>query len=82
MGSPTLARLSLELGLAVNDYNAELTDTLDEISKLSLAYLHELKNSVADGTIDKADVKEYFSLVGQSWGSIQPRFANEYIVDK
>ena len=69
----------MELALAVNDYNSQITDTLMEINKLTLAYLAAVKQALEDGEIPEEEVSEYFSLVGQSWGSIQPRFKNEYL---
>jgi hypothetical protein len=74
-----LSRLGVELGLAVNDYNANLTDNLDEVSKLTLAYLAAIKLAEKAGVITGKEIKSYFALVGQSWGSIQPRFENEHL---
>ena len=74
-----LSRLGVELGLAVNDYNANLTENLDEVSKLTLAYLAAIKLAEKAGVITGKEIKSYFSLVGQSWGSIQPRFDNEHL---
>ena len=74
-----LVRLGVELGLAVNDYNAELTDNLDEVSKLTLAYLAAIKLAEKAGVITTKEIRQYFALVGQSWGSVQPRFENEHL---
>jgi hypothetical protein len=69
----------MELGLAVNDYNAGLTESLDEINKITLAYLAAIKISLKEGMITNKEIRNYFALVGQSWGSIQARFENEYL---
>jgi len=74
-----LVRLGVEMGLAVNDYNAKLTDNLDEVTKLTLAYLAAIKTVLTEGQITNNEVNSYFSLVGQTWGSIQPRFQNEHL---
>ncbi len=78
-GGPVLVRLSMELALAVNDYNSGITSNLDDVNKLTLAYLAAVKNALESGKIQEEEMLEYFSLVGQSWGSIQPRFKNEYL---
>jgi hypothetical protein len=70
----------MELGLAVSEYNSHSIDTFDEIIKVSLAYLAKVKEAVRDGEIKPEEVEEYFSFVGQSWASIQPRIDNEYDV--
>ena len=72
-------RIGMELGLAVNDYNASLTNNLDEVTKLTLAYLAAMKIGLKCGVIVQKDIKGYFALIGQSWGSVQPRFENEYL---
>jgi len=74
-----LVRLGVELGLAVNDYNSSLTENLDEVSKLTLAYLAAIKMAEKAGVITSKEIRSYFALVGQSWGSIQPRFDNEHL---
>ena len=77
----SLVRLGVELGLAVNDYNSALTNNLDEVSKLTLAYLAAVKLCEQEGTITSKEIRNYFALIGQSWGSIQPRFDNEHLED-
>ena len=79
--SHTLVRLGVELGLAVNDYNAGLTDTLEDVNKITLAYLASIKLAFKDGLITNKEIRNYFALVGQSWGSIQPKFENEYLAE-
>lgn len=74
-----LVRLGMELGLAVNDYNAGLTESLEEINKITLAYLAAIKVAMKEGMITSKEIRNYFALVGQSWGSIQARFENEYV---
>lgn len=73
-----IVRLTMELGLAVSDYNSHATDSFDEIIKITLAYLSKVKEAVRLGEIKASEVEEYFSFVGQSWGSIQSRLDNEY----
>lgn len=75
----TITRLSMELGLAISDYNSHLTDSLDEIIKITIAYLAKVKEGVRQGMIQEEDVPEYFSLVGQSWSCIQFRGENEFL---
>lgn len=75
----TLVRLGVELGLAVNDYNSGLTDNLDDIHKITLAYLAAIKVALRENVITSKEIRNYFALVGQSWGSIQARFENEYL---
>lgn len=75
----TVVRLGMELALAVNDYNAGLTESCEEIVKLTVAYLAAVKSLLAEGRIMPEDVSDYFALIGQSWGSVNPRFENEYL---
>lgn len=77
--SHNLVRLGLELGLAVNDYNSGLFDTLDEVNKLTLAYLAAVKMAIEDKLIEGKEIRNYFALVGQCWGSVVGRFDNEYL---
>jgi hypothetical protein len=74
-----VTRLGMELALAINDYNSEITDALDEVIKLTLAYLAAVKEALTLEVIQSRDLNSYFALVGQSWGSIRPRFSNEYL---
>ncbi len=78
----TIVKLSMELGLAVSEYNSENTESLEEVMKLTLAYLAKVKEAVHLGKIGEEELQEYFALVGQSWASIQPRFLNEYTTEK
>ena len=77
-----IVRLSLELGLAVSDYNSQATDSFDEIIKISLAYLSKVKEAARNREIKAEEIEEYFSFVGQSWASINSRVNNEYEVIK
>lgn len=77
-----VVRLGMELGLAVSDYNSHVTDSFEEIIKLTIAYLAAVKEAVKEGQIPPTEIPSYFSLVGQSWGSIQSRLANEYVLEK
>jgi hypothetical protein len=65
-----IVRLSLELGLAVNDYNAGLVDKLDDVIKTTLEYLAEVKDAYSKGMIKEEELGELFALVGQSWASV------------
>jgi hypothetical protein len=73
-----ITRLGMELGLAVNDYNSNVTDSFDEIIKVTLAYMVKVKEAVRTGVIPETEITDYFALVGQSWASIQSRIMNEY----
>lgn len=74
-----VTRLGMELALAINDYNSEITSSLDEVIKLTLAYLAAVKEALHLEVISSRDLNDYFALVGQSWGSIRARFSNEYV---
>ena len=80
-GSHNLVRLGLELGLAVNDYNSGFVANLDEVSKITLAYLTCVKMALKDKIIAAKEIRDYFALIGQTWGSVVPRFENEYLDD-
>ena len=71
----------MELALAVNDYNSKITDNLEEVTKLTLAYLSAVKNALNHHIISNEDLNKYFALVGQGWGSIVARFDNEFLPD-
>ncbi len=75
-----LVKLGVELGLSVSDYNSGITDNLDDVVKLTLAYLSVLREGVQVGRLEKDEIQTYFALVGQSWGSVRGRFDNEYLV--
>lgn len=77
-----VTRLGMELALAINDYNSEITDNLEEVNKLTLAYLGAVKEALKLEVISSRDLNDYFALVGQSWGSIRGRFSNEYVQEK
>jgi hypothetical protein len=68
---PKLVRLGLELGLAVNDFNAGSSETIDDVVKTTLAYLEEVKAAFKKGCIHEEELTEFFALVGQSWASIK-----------
>jgi hypothetical protein len=80
-GSHNLVRLGLELGLAVNDYNSGFVNNLEEVSKITLAYLTCVKIALKDKVIAPKEIRDYFALIGQTWGSVVPRFENEYLDD-
>ena len=65
-----LVRLSMELGLAISDYNSKKTETLEEVVKATFEYLGHLKEGVRQQLINEKELNDYFALVGQSWGSI------------
>jgi hypothetical protein len=73
-----ITRLGMELGLAVNDYNSHVTDSFDEIIKVTLAYMVKVKEAVRTKVIPETEISDYFSLVGESWASIVGRIDNEY----
>ena len=73
-----IVRLGVELGLTVNDYNACVTDSFDDIIKVTLAYIEKVKEGVKVGVIHESEIGDYFALVGQSWASILLRGHNEY----
>lgn len=78
---PRLVRLGIELGLAVSDYNSGLVENLDDVVKLTLAYLTVMRTMIArsNGKISQETIHELFALVGQSWGSVRGRMDNEYL---
>lgn len=77
-----IVRLGVELGLTVNDYNACVTNSFDDVIKVTLAYLEKVKEAVKEGVIPESEIGDYFSLVGQSWASIISRIPNEYVIPK
>ncbi len=78
---PRLVRLGMELGLAVSDYNSGSVDNLDDVVKLTLAYLSVVRSMIAKnkGKVPQEVIHELFALVGQSWGSVRGRMKNEYL---
>jgi hypothetical protein len=72
-----LVQLSLDLGIAVGDYNAGSTNSYNDIVRLTLEYISILKECVAKGEVNEKDVREYFSMVGQSWAAIEPRTSSK-----
>lgn len=68
-----IVRLGVELGLTINDYNAQVTSNFDEIIRVTLTYLEKVREGVKEGVIHESEIGDYFSLVGQSWASILPR---------
>jgi hypothetical protein len=78
----SVTRLGMELALAINDYNSEITDGLEDVMKLTLAYLAAVKDALDMQVIHSRDLNDYFALVGQSWGSIRARFSNEYLPEE
>lgn len=68
-----IVRLGVELGLTINDYNAQVTSNFDEIIRVTLAYLEKVREGVKEGVIHESEIGDYFSLVGQSWASILQR---------
>lgn len=65
-----IVRLSMELGLAVNDYNSNLVKNTDDIVRTTLDYLTAVKEGFNEGFIKESELAEFFALVGQSWASI------------
>jgi hypothetical protein len=71
-----IVRLGVELGLTINDYNANVTDSFDDIIRVTLAYLDKVREGVKEGVIDESEIGDYFSLVGQSWASVTSRVSD------
>jgi hypothetical protein len=71
--SAKVARLSMELALAVSDYNSKLSSNMDDVIKATLVYLENVKELFTAGEIDEKQLNEFFALVGQSWASVQGR---------
>jgi hypothetical protein len=71
----------MELGLAVSDYNSGSVDNLDDVVKLTLAYLAVMRSMITKqgGKVPQETIHELFALVGQSWGSVRGRMPNEYL---
>jgi hypothetical protein len=79
--SAKVARLSMELALAVSDYNSKINNNLDDVIKATLIYLENVKELFTAGEIDEKQLNEFFALVGQSWASVQGREFDEKIED-
>ena len=68
-----IVRSSMELGLAVNDYNAGISTGLEDVVRLTLEFLESVKEEYVRKTITQEELNDYFALVGQSWASVQAK---------
>jgi len=72
-----IVRLSMELGLAVNDYNAGISVGLEDVVRVTLEFLESVKEEYIRKTITQEELNDYFALVGQSWASVQVKVASQ-----
>jgi hypothetical protein len=79
--SSKVARLSMELALAVSDYNSRISSNMDDVIKATFIYLENVKELFTENLIDEKQLNEFFALVGQSWASVQGRELAEETVD-
>lgn len=77
-----IVRLGVELGLTINDYNAGVTNSFDDIIKVTLVYIEKVKEGIKEGVIHESEIGDYFSLVGQSWASVISRVQNDYAIPR
>jgi hypothetical protein len=68
-----LTRLSLQLGIAVADWNARLTDSLQDVSHATMDYLNCLRQLVRENKISKEETPSYTTVIGEAWGALIPR---------
>jgi hypothetical protein len=68
-----LTRLSLQLGIAVADWNAKLIDSLQDVSHATMDYLNCLRQLVRENKISKEDTPSYTVIIGDAWASLIPR---------
>jgi hypothetical protein len=66
-----LVQLSIELGVAVGDYNSGAVRDFHEITRLTLEYLNTVKRGVATKQIKQDEIRDLFALVGQAWSVIE-----------
>ncbi len=72
----------MELGLAVNDYNAGIVKGLDDVVRLTLEYLDSVKEEYNRKAINQEELNDYFALVGQSWASVQAKVSHQKEIDE
>jgi hypothetical protein len=65
-----LVCLGMEMGLAVNEYNSRVKDTVDDIVRLTIIYVAKVKEAVEDKVIEEGEVADYFALVGKIWSAV------------
>jgi hypothetical protein len=65
-----LVDLGIELGLAVNDYNSHIKQSVDDIVRLTIVYVTKVKEAVICNVIAEAEVPDYFALVGKVWSAV------------
>jgi hypothetical protein len=68
-----LSRAALQLGIAVADWNARLTDSFDDIAHATMDYLNCLRQLVRENKISKEDTPSYTTVIGEAWGALIPR---------
>jgi 6,7-dimethyl-8-ribityllumazine synthase len=67
-----LTRLSLQLGIAVADWNANLTTSLTQIAEATMDYLNCLRQLVRENKIQKEEIPSYTAVIGEAWSSLIP----------
>jgi 6,7-dimethyl-8-ribityllumazine synthase len=68
-----LTRQSLQLGIAVADWNSQLTTSLTQIADATMDYLNCLRQLVRENKIQKEEIPSYTIIVGEAWGALLPR---------
>ena len=68
-----LNRLSLQLGIAVADWNANLTASLSQIAEATMDYLNCLRQLVRENKITKEEIPSYTAIIGEAWGALIPK---------
>jgi hypothetical protein len=71
--SVKLTQLTLDLGIAVGDYNSGSANSYKEIVRLTIEYLNCVKECVEKGIIKESEIRDYFAMIGQSWATVEPR---------
>ena len=65
-----LVTLGIEMGLAVNEYNSNKKQNVDDIVRLTILYLAKVKEGVKEGVIIESAVPDYFALIGKIWSAV------------
>jgi hypothetical protein len=72
-----IIQLSIDLGIAVGDYNSGASKNFHEITRLTLEYLNAVKEGVSAKQIKQDEIRDLFALVGQAWSVIEPKEKSE-----
>lgn len=72
-----IIQLSIDLGIAVGDYNSGATRNFNEITRITVEYLDAVKKGVVSKQIKQDEIRDLFALVGQAWSVIEMKEKSE-----